>query len=92
VYKEWENEGRPSEFNATNYFYVGYTTNQVFFFTNRITIEGTEYHCRFALRSDRFEMPGFIVLTDEGVLLWLGDNGKTFVSPDKGGFSNRRVK
>ena len=93
LYAEWEQEGRSPSFNITNHLYIGHTTNQVYFFTNRLSAGGVLYHGRFALRSPvRFTEPGIMVLTDQGVLLWLADDGKVFVSPDKKWFSSRSSK
>ncbi len=89
LYAKWEELGRPEGFVITNYFYIGHTTNQAFFFTNRVRLDGLEYDCRFAIRSpERFHRPGTIALTDEGILLWLGDDGTKFASPDKRWFSS----
>lgn len=83
LYAKWQSQGRPGEFEITNHFYIGHTTNQAFFFTNAVSVEGVRYTCRFAIRSpDRFRSPGLLVLTDQGVLLWLGDDGKVVAVPD----------
>lgn len=80
---KWERDGFPTEFNITNNFYTGHTTNQVFFFTNQITLQGTNYRCQLAVRSpERFRPPGLLAVTDRGVLLWLGDDGRSVVSPE----------
>lgn len=86
LYAEWERQGFPKDFNITNNFYIGHTTNQVFFFTNQIVLQGTNYKCQLAVRSpERFRPPGLLVVTDRGVLLWVGDNGQTVVSPEING-------
>ena len=83
LYRHWTQEGRPTVFVTTNYFYNVRTTNQYFMFTNTVTVQSLLYHCRFAIRDpDRFQAPGVLAIADEGVILWLGDGGQIVVAPD----------
>ena len=92
LYAKWQSEGCPADFNITNHFYVG-GTNQAFFLTNKVRIDGSSYNCRFAIRSPlRFERLGLLVLTDQGVLLWLGEDGTMVVSPDKSRVSSSEFR
>jgi hypothetical protein len=86
LYEKWQSQGRPVGFEITNHYYVMHTTNQAFFLTNTVSVEGARYTCRLAIRDpSRFRPSGLLVLTDQGVLLWLGDDGKVVVSPDING-------
>jgi hypothetical protein len=83
LYRKWNDGGRSSEFVVTNHIYVGWTTNQFFLYTNKAYANGEQYQCRFAIRdSTRFVKPGLLAITDDNVLLWIGDNGTIVVNPD----------
>ena len=87
VYSEWKTQGSPSSFEPTNYV-RSVSSNygskyQVFVFTNTVSVKPNEFHCRFAMRApDRFYKTGLVAITDEGLLLWIGDDGKIIVAPD----------
>ncbi|HXR06284.1 MAG TPA: hypothetical protein VN765_03080 [Candidatus Acidoferrum sp.] len=90
LYRYWSEQGRPTVFVATNFIYNVGTTNQYFFFTNQVDAEGVLYHCRFAIRDpNRFQKPGVLTITDEGVVLWVGDNKKAVVAPDTKHWSSK---
>ena len=85
VYGEWVKQGRPAQFEPTNYLYNASTgnTNQCLVFTNTVKAEGVVYHCRFAIRDEtRFIAPGVLAIADGGVLLWVGDGGNNIAAPD----------
>ena len=94
VYGEWVKQGRPEAFEPTNYTtHISSTSGtkyQVFVFTNTVTVKPDVFHCHFAVRDpSRFYKPGLVAITDEGVLLWVGDDGKIVVAPDKKEWSSK---
>lgn len=94
VYGQWEKQGRPPQFDPTNYVYTLSTTygktNQCFVFTNTVKAEGVVYHCRFGIRDEtRFFASGVVAIADGGVLLWVGDDGKVVVAPDTKDWSSK---
>lgn len=71
-------------FQPTNYYYNVGTTNQYFVFTNQISVGGVQYKCQFGIRDPRrFQKPGILAITEDGVLLWISDEGKIVVGPDR---------
>ncbi len=88
--QHWREQGRPAVFVVTNYVYIVGSTNQYYMFTNKVDVKGVSYHCRFGVRDpDRFQKPGVLAISDEGVLLWIGDDGKIDVAPDTKGWSSK---
>jgi len=80
----WIKQGQPENFDPMNT--VRSTSETYYSFTNEVRATGTVYHCRFAARSQRVRTPGAIVITDEGVFLWIRDkDSKVIVSPEKNG-------
>lgn len=90
VYKEWQKDGHPSNFEPTNYLYNVGTTNQYYIFTKPLFANGVLYHCRFAIRDpNRFRRSGILAITDEGAILWVGDDGKINVAQDTKDWSSK---
>ena len=82
--KRWNEAGRPADFVVTNYIFVGWTTNQFSFFTNNVRVKHESFQCRFGIRDPAgIAKPGILAITDNNTLLWLGDDGKIVVNPDK---------
>lgn len=93
LYLDWSKKGRPEDFVTTNYFYNVGSSNQYFWFTNTVTVQNNQLHCRFAIRDPRrFQGPGLLAITDEGVLLWVGDDGKVVLAPDTKNWSSRPTR
>jgi hypothetical protein len=96
LYTRWSKEGYPTDFQPTNFITAISDRNSkppVFFvFTNVISIDGTPYHCRFGVRSTtgtRFYRGGVLAITDEGLIAWIGDDGKVVLAPDTKNWSSR---
>ena len=94
LYQEWSKQGGPTVFEPTNYIYNVSSTYgtkyQFFVFTNTVNVKPDVFHCRFAVRDPtRFYKPGVVAITDEGVLLWIGDDGKIIVAPDTKDWSSK---
>jgi len=96
LYQQWSKEGRPASFQLTNYITsisdTNSTPDRFIVFTNTVSTEGSVYHCRFAVRSSpggRFWKPGVLAISDEGVLLWIADDGKIVVAPDTKEWSSK---
>jgi hypothetical protein len=90
LYDRWDQAGRPTDFEPTNYYYVGHTTNQYHTFTNEVHVGGKSYRCRFAIADpSRFQTPGVLAIAEGRVLLWIGEDGKIVVAPDSTKFSTR---
>jgi len=88
--ERWHESGQAADFMPTNYFY-NHGTNQYCFFTNQVIGDGVSYKCRFGIRDpDRFPKPGILAITEDGVLLWIGDNGKIVVAPDTKRWSSKK--
>jgi len=78
LYKTWVAEGRPTEFNPTNY--IKSSSDEFFVFTNTVQANGQAYHCRFAVRSpNRFGTNGVLAITDEQVILWVGASSNDII-------------
>lgn len=70
-----------SKLVSTNYIYFGETIQ---LYTNQIVFNRTNYNCHLAIKNSRhFFRTGLLTITDKGLLLWIGDNGKIVVAPDK---------
>lgn len=59
----------------------GYTNDsigltEVYPYTNRFTIDGTNYVCEFAARSELFRGSGFLAVTTNGVYVWIDKKGR----------------
>jgi hypothetical protein len=48
-----------------------FRTSDVYPFTNRIDILGTNYHCEFAAQSEDFRGKGFLTITTNQVFIWI---------------------
>ncbi len=71
-------------FEATNVVYRVGSTNQFYMFTSEVDAGGISYRCRFAVRDpDAFSKAGVLATSDQGVVLWLGDDGTVVVAPNK---------
>lgn len=95
LYQEWLKQGGPETFQPTNYIYSMSSTYgakyQFVVFTNTVISNGIQYHCHFAKRDPtRFKKPGVIAIADEGVILWVGDDGKIVVAPETKNWSSRK--
>jgi hypothetical protein len=74
------NDLKEAHFELQKY---GAFTNQfrdarVYTFTNRLTIDGTNYQFEFALFSDEFRERGLLTITTNGILVWI-DNKQGFM-------------
>lgn len=80
----WLKQGRMNNFDPTNV--VRSSVEHFYTYTNKISVEGKNYHCRFAVRSELIHTPGAMAITDDGTCLWIYDkDGKVIVSPQKNG-------
>jgi hypothetical protein len=43
----------------------------VYLYTNRLTIDGTDYQCEFALESDEFRERGLLTITTNEIFVWI---------------------
>lgn len=96
LYREWVKDGRPDNFEPTNYIFdvssTYGTSNQYFVFTNTVSAEGTRFHCRFARRdATRFHKPGIMAISDEGVVLWIAADGMIVVAPETKNWSSEQT-
>jgi hypothetical protein len=68
----WLKEAHFDHEGYTNDF-IGLT--EVYPYTNRFTIDGTDYLCEFAARSELFRGRGFLAVTTNAAYVWIGDKG-----------------
>jgi hypothetical protein len=79
LYDAWRKEGRPAAFAIDRY--LSPSRDNYFVFTNSVAVAGSTYHCRFAVRSpSRFSRPGVLAITDEQVILWIGDSPNDLIA------------
>jgi hypothetical protein len=89
IYMAWVRDGKPSSINITNYVGSNSSGSSFFACTNAVVAGTNVFHCRFACRSPVFRRKGVIAISDEQVLLWIGDDSKIVVSPEtKRGFEH----
>lgn len=83
LYQDWARDGRPENVDTDNY--ITASKDDYLVFTNVVAVGTNLFHCRFAVRSPgRFARPGVLAISDEGVILWVGDKGgDVIVAPDK---------
>jgi hypothetical protein len=70
VMDEWRKAGRPSgdvlhQLASTNTF-------KPFVHTNVVVLDGYPHHCLFGIRDSRFAKEGALVVTRDGVFIWMG--------------------
>ena len=85
IYEKWIKDGRPQLVDVDAYI----SSNRRYFFVykNIIQVGPNYFHCEFGARSQNFRRKGMLVISDEQVLLWIGDqNNEIIVNPQK----NRR--
>jgi hypothetical protein len=46
-------------------------------YTNRFTIDGTDYQCELAAECERLTNRGFLVITTNQVFVWVGTKGSS---------------
>jgi len=82
LYQSWAADGRPDPIDTAKY--ITSSTDRYHVFTNVVTVASNVFHCRFAVRAaSRFTTPGVLAITDERVILWVGDNsGEVTVAPE----------
>jgi hypothetical protein len=84
VNRSWEKSGKPNHFDPMSV--IQSSSERYYVFTNDVRSAGVVYHCRFAARSERIQIPGALVITGENILLWIRDrDGKIVVSPLQNG-------
>ena len=82
LYQSWASDGRPESVDTAKY--ITSSSDIYTAFTNVVTVASNVYHCRFGVRSpNRFSTPGVLAITDEGVILWVGEKaGDVIVAPE----------
>lgn len=81
LYRAWLRDGRPEPVDTSKYIWSN--ARQYFTHTNVVNLGSNVFHCRFGARSTNFRRQGILAITDEQVLLWLSDDGKVVVSPER---------
>lgn len=85
LYGNWVKDGRPQLVDVEAY--ISSNRRQFFVYTNVVQVGSNYFHCRFGARSQNFRRKGMLVISDEQVLLWIGDQkNEIIVDPQK----NRR--
>ncbi len=79
VYSAWVEGGRSKDFSPAGL--VGGTFSNVFLYINPVTVQGTNYQCRFGLEMP-YGPPGVLAITDDGTVVWIRARDKQVtVSP-----------
>ena len=81
LYRAWVRDGRPDSVDTSRY--ITSSSSLYFVHTNIIKLGTNQFHSRFAARSSNFRRQGILVITDEQILLWVSDDGKVIVSPQR---------
>jgi hypothetical protein len=82
LYGNWVKDGRPQLADVDAY--ISSNRRQFFTYTNVVQVGSNYFHCRFSARSQNFRRKGVLVISDEQVLLWIGDqNNEIIVDPQK---------
>ena len=85
LYGKWVEDGRPQLVDVDGY--ISSNRRRFFVYTNVVQVGSNYFHCEFGARSQNFRRKGMLVITDEKVLLWIGDkDNEIIVDPQK----NRR--
>lgn len=79
LYATWVKDGRPEVTNVNKYISSNRAT--FFVYTNKVQIGTNVYHCRFGARSSNFRRNGLLTISDEKVLIWVGNDGSVIVNP-----------
>jgi hypothetical protein len=69
----WLKEAR---FDHKGYTNGDFWQTEIYPYTNRFTIDGTNYVCEFAARSQVFGGRGFLAVTTNWAYVWIDDKGK----------------
>ena len=80
LYMQWSQDGRPMPPNTGKY--IRSNLRHFFNYTNTINAGTNVFHCRFGATSEQFRRHGILAITDEHVLIWIGEDKKVVVSPE----------
>jgi hypothetical protein len=72
VRKLWLSDGSPPNPDVSKYTSPTNTTSRTFVDTNAYNIDGRNFDAIFAVESERFRGEGFLVISREGQLIWVG--------------------
>jgi hypothetical protein len=75
---DWRKAGEP-EGEAAEKLLANYGSTKPFVYTNAVNVGKTNFVCAFAIHDAAFAERGKLVVTREGTIIWIGENGSRII-------------